>query len=263
MVIMFYVGVNVEIIQGYIIQLLQQSLVSVEGIDYMILVSWQNYLIIFIYVWIGVNIDCLVIELLVKFNEVKSQLLLDVEDLVLQKEVVDVLVLMYISFYSEQMNNLQIIDYLLWVIQFKLVILFGIVEVEIFGNQVFVMCLWLDLVKMVVFGVIVGEINQVVQQYNFFVVVGEVKGQLVVISVNVFIDFKLFQVFVVILVKIDGDCWVLMGDVVWVELGVVSYDVISLFNGIFLVYIGIKGMFSVNLLDVIKEVWVKMFELEE
>lgn len=171
-----YAGANAETIQGYITQPLQQSLASAEGIDYMTSVSRQNYSTISIYARIGANTDRLVTELLAKSNEVKSQLPPDAEDPVLQKEAADASALMYISFYSEQMNNPQITDYLSRVIQPKLATLPGIAEAEILGNQVFAMRLWLDPVKMAAFGVTAGEINQAVQQYNFLAAAGEVKG---------------------------------------------------------------------------------------
>lgn len=170
-----YAGANAETIQGYITQPLQQSLASAEGIDYMTSVSRQNYSTISIYARIGANTDRLVTELLAKSNEVKSQLPPDAEDPVLQKEAADASALMYISFYSEQMNNPQITDYLSRVIQPKLATLPGIAEAEILGNQVFAMRLWLDPVKMAAFGVTAGEINQAVQQYNFLAAAGEVK----------------------------------------------------------------------------------------
>lgn len=247
-----YAGANAETIQGYITQPLQQSLASAEGIDYMTSVSRQNYSTISIYARIGANTDRLVTELLAKSNEVKSQLPPDAEDPVLQKEAADASALMYISFYSEQMNNPQITDYLSRVIQPKLATLPGIAEAEILGNQVFAMRLWLDPVKMAAFGVTAGEINQAVQQYNFLAA-GEVKGQLVVTSVNASTDLKSPQAFAAIPVKTDGDRRVLMGDVARVELGAASYDAISSFNGIPSVYIGIKGTPSANPLDVIRK----------
>lgn len=198
-----YAGANAETIQGYITQPLQQSLASAEGIDYMTSVSRQNYSTISIYARIGANTDRLVTELLAKSNEVKSQLPPDAEDPVLQKEAADASALMYISFYSEQMNNPQITDYLSRVIQPKLATLPGIAEAEILGNQVFAMRLWLDPVKMAAFGVTAGEINQAVQQYNFLAAAGEVKGQLVVTSVNASTDLKSPQAFAAIPVKTD------------------------------------------------------------
>ncbi len=155
-----YAGANAETIQGYITQPLQQSLASAEGIDYMTSVSRQNYSIISIYARIGANTDRLVTELLSKIGEVKSQLPPDAEDPILDKEAADASALMYISFYSEQMNNPQITDYLSRVIQPKLATLPGIAEAEILGNQVFAMRLWLDPVKMAAYGVTAGDVGQ-------------------------------------------------------------------------------------------------------
>ncbi|MDH1009663.1 multidrug efflux RND transporter permease subunit [Pseudomonas nicosulfuronedens] len=259
----FYAGANAETIQGYITQPLQQSLASAEGIDYMTSVSRQNYSVISIYAHIGANTDRLVTELLSKIGEVKTQLPPDAEDPVLDKEAADASALMYISFFSEQMNNPQITDYLSRVIQPKLATLPGISEAEILGNQVFAMRLWLDPVKMAAYGVTAGDVASAVREYNFLSAAGEVKGELVVTSVNATTDLKSPEAFAAIPLKTAGDRRVLMGDVARIELGAASYDAVSSFNGIPSVYIGIKGTPSSNPLDVIKEVRAKMPELEE
>ncbi|MCP1605526.1 multidrug efflux RND transporter permease subunit [Pseudomonas citronellolis] len=259
----FYAGANAETIQGYITQPLQQSLASAEGIDYMTSVSRQNYSVISIYAHIGANTDRLVTELLSKIGEVKTQLPPDAEDPVLDKEAADASALMYISFYSEHMDNPQITDYLSRVIQPKLATLPGIAEAEILGNQVFAMRLWLDPVKMAAYGITASDIDDAVRKYNFLSAAGEVKGELVVTSVNAATDLKSPQAFAAIPLKTLGDRRVLMSDVARVELGAASYDSVSSFNGIPSVYIGIKGTPSANPLDVIKEVRAKMPELEE
>lgn len=259
----FYAGANAETIQGYITQPLQQSLASAEGIDYMTSVSRQNYSVISIYAHIGANTDRLVTELLSKIGEVKTQLPPDAEDPILDKEAADASALMYISFFSEQMNNPQITDYLSRVIQPKLATLPGIAEAEILGNQVFAMRLWLDPVKMAAYGITAGDVASAVREYNFLSAAGEVKGELVVTSVNATTDLKSPEAFAAIPLKTAGDRRVLMGDVARIELGAASYDAVSSFNGIPSVYIGIKGTPSSNPLDVIKEVRAKMPELEE
>ncbi|RFQ36811.1 multidrug efflux protein, partial [Pseudomonas sp. ATCC 13867] len=259
----FYAGANAETIQGYITQPLQQSLASAEGIDYMTSVSRQNYSVISIYAHIGANTDRLVTELLSKIGEVKTQLPPDAEDPVLDKEAADASALMYISFFSEQMNNPQITDYLSRVVQPKLATLPGIAEAEILGNQVFAMRLWLNPVKMAAYGITAGDIDNAVRQYNFLSAAGEVKGELVVTSVNASTDLKSPEAFAAIPLKTEGDRRVLMSDVARIELGAASYDAVSSFNGIPSVYIGIKGTPSSNPLDVIKEVRAKMPELEE
>jgi multidrug efflux pump len=111
-------------------------------------VSRQNFSVISIYARIGADSDRLFTELLAKANEVRNKLPQDSEDPVLSKEAADASALMYISFYSKEMSNPQITDYLSRVIQPKLATLPGMAEAEILGNQVFAMRLWLDPVKL-------------------------------------------------------------------------------------------------------------------
>ncbi|MBU0900600.1 MAG: efflux RND transporter permease subunit [Gammaproteobacteria bacterium] len=257
-----YPGANAETIQGYITQPLQQSLASADGIDYMTSVSRQNVSIISIYARIGANSDRLFTELLAKANEVKNQLPQDAEDPVLSKEAADSTALMYVSFYSDELSNPQITDYLSRVIQPKLATLPGMAEAEILGNQVFAMRLWLDPVKMGAYGVTAGDVNEAVRKYNFLAAAGEVKGQYVVTSINAETDLKSPEAFAAIPLKTVGDSRVLIRDVARVEMGAESYDAISSFDGTPSVYIAIKGTPGANPLDVIKEVRKVMPDLE-
>jgi multidrug efflux pump len=257
-----YPGANAETIQGYITQPLQQSLASAEGIDYMTSVSRQNFSVISIYARIGANTDRLYTELLAKANEVKNKLPQDAEDPVLSKEAADASALMYISFYSSELNNPQITDYLSRVIQPKLATLPGMAEAEILGNQVFAMRLWLDPVKLAGFGLTANDVTDAVRKYNFLSAAGEVKGEYVVTSVNATTDLKSPETFAAIPLKTVGDSRVLLGDVARVEMGAENYDTVSSFDGTPSVYIGIKGTPSSNPLDVIKEVRRIMPELE-
>ncbi|WP_374979969.1 multidrug efflux RND transporter permease subunit [Pseudomonas solani] len=257
-----YPGANAETIQGYITQPLQQSLASAEGIDYMTSSSQQNLSIISIYARIGSNSDRLFTELLAKANEVKNQLPQDAEDPVLSKEAADASALMYISFYSDELSNPQITDYLSRVIQPKLATLPGMAEAEILGNQVFAMRLWLDPVRMAAYGVTAGDVSDAVRKYNFLSAAGQVKGEYVVTSINATTDLKSPEAFAAIPVKTQGDSRVLVRDIARVEMGAENYDSISSFDGIPSVYIGIKGTPSANPLDVIKHVREIMPELE-
>lgn len=257
-----YPGANAETIQGYITQPLQQSLASAEGIDYMTSSSQQNFSTISIYARIGADTDRLFTELLAKANEVKNQLPQDAEDPVLSKEAADASALMYVSFYSDQLSNPQITDYLSRVIQPKLATLPGMAEAEILGNQVFAMRLWLDPVKMAAYGIAANDVTSAVQRYNFLAAAGEVKGQYVVTSINATTDLKSAEAFGAIPVKTDGDSRVLVRDIARVEMGAANYDSISSFDGIPSVYIAIKGTPSANPLDVIKHVRAALPELE-
>ena len=257
-----YPGANAETIQGYITQPLQQSLASAEGTDYMTSSSQQNVSTISIYARIGADSDRLFTELLAKANEVKNQLPQDAEDPVLSKEAADASALMYVSFYSDELSNPQITDYLSRVIQPKLATLPGMAEAEILGNQVFAMRLWLDPVKMAAYGITATDVTSAVQRYNFLAAAGQVKGEYVVTSINATTDLKSAEAFGAIPVKTSGDSRVLLRDIARVEMGAENYDSISSFDGIPSVYIAIKGTPSANPLDVIKHVRAALPELE-
>ncbi|AZE48826.1 RND efflux system, inner membrane transporter [Pseudomonas chlororaphis] len=257
-----YPGANAETIQGYITQPLQQSLASAEGIDYITSVSRQNVSTISIYASIGANLDRLTTQLLAKTNEVKNQLPLGAEEPVLTTAAADDKALMYLSFYSDELSNPQITDYLSRVIQPKLSTLPGIAEAEFLGGQVFALRLWLDPMKLAAYGVTANDVNEAVRKYNFLAAAGEVKGEYVVTSVNATTDLKSVEAFAAIPIKTLDDSRVLLGDVARVEMGAENYESVSSFAGIPAVYIAIKGTPTGNPLEVVKEVRKLMPQLE-
>lgn len=257
-----YPGANAETIQGYITQPLQQSLASAEGIDYMTSVSRQNFSVVSIYAHIGADSDRLFTELLAKANEVKNKLPQDAEDPVLNKQAADSTALMYISFYSSELSNPQITDYLSRVIQPKLATLPGMAEAEIIGNQVFAMRLWLDPVRLAGYSLTASDVSAAVRRYNYLSAAGEVQGEYVVTSINAATELKSAEAFAAIPLKISGDRRVLLSDVARVEMGAENYNAISSFDGTPSVYIAIRGTPSSNPLDVIKEVRKILPELE-
>ncbi|MDR2305651.1 MAG: multidrug efflux RND transporter permease subunit [Paucimonas sp.] len=258
-----YPGANAETIQGYITQPLQQSLASADGIDYMTSVSRQNFSVISVYARVGADTDRLFTQLLAKANEVRNKLPQDAEDPVLSKEAADASALMYISFYSQQMSNPQITDYLSRVIQPKLATLPGMAEAQILGNQVFAMRIWIDPVKLAGFGLSAVDVTNAVRHYNFLSAAGEVKGEYVVTSVNANTELKSAEAFAALPLKTVGDSRVLLGDVARIEMGAENYDTVSSFDGTPSVYIGIKATPAANPLQVIKEVRKLMPQLEQ
>ena len=115
---------------------------------------------------------------------------------------------------------------------------------------------------MAAYGVTASDLSDAVRKYNFLSAAGQVKGQLVVTSINATTDLKSAEAFGAIPVKTVGDSRVLVRDIARVEMGAENYDAISSFDGIPSVYIGVKGTPSANPLDVIKHVREIMPELE-
>lgn len=247
-------GSSAETVQSYITQPLQKSLASAQGIDYMRSSSRQNVSVISIYGRVGADSDRLFTELLAKTNEVRNQLPREIEDPVLNKVAADNTALMYLSFSSDTMNNAQITDFLLRVVQPRLVTLPGMAEAQIIGNQSFAMRLWLDPLKLAGFGLSASDVTQAVKRYNVQSIAGDATGEFVVTSVTANTELQTVEGFKAITLKTNGDSQVRLGDVARVELGAQNYDSFSSFNGLPATYISIKPTPDANPLELGKRV---------
>ncbi|QJI30691.1 multidrug efflux RND transporter permease subunit [Pseudomonas sp. ADAK18] len=257
-----YPGANAETIQGYITQPLQQSLASAEGIDYMTSVSRQNISVISVYGRVGADSNRLFTELLAKTNEIRSQLPKEVEDPTLNKVAASALALMYLSFSSEDMNGAQITDYLLRVVQPRLVTLPGMGNVEIIGSQAPAMRLWLDPIKLAGFGLSTNDVTHAVSRYNFQSTAGEMTGEYVVTSIQANTQLDSAEAFAAIPLKTHDGSVVHLSDVARVEMGAENYNSFSSFDGKPATIIAIKAAPGANPLALGDEIRSLMPDLQ-
>ena len=74
---------------------------------------------------------------------------------------------MYVSFYSKEMSQGQVTDYLTRVVQPKLQTLDGVAGAQILGGQPFAMRIWLDPKRMAARGVTATDVSNALLANNY------------------------------------------------------------------------------------------------
>jgi multidrug efflux pump len=257
-----YPGASADLIQGFITTPLQQAVATADGIDYINATSSQSFSSISVHLKLGEDPDDALTQVIAKVNEVRNTLPPESESPVVQAGTGRRFALMYLSFFSDKMDEKQITDYLTRVVQPRLETTEGVAQAQIFGAKNFAMRVWLDPQKMAALGIAANDVTQALRANNFLSAAGSTKGANVAININATTDLTSVEDFGAITVRRDGDRLVRLRDVARIELGAEDYESSVIFNGKKAIFMGIFAAPEANPLDAIGAVRTVLPEIQ-
>ncbi|WP_298445586.1 efflux RND transporter permease subunit [uncultured Ferrimonas sp.] len=257
-----YPGADAALVQGFVTQPIQEAIASAEGIDYVTATSKAGLSTISVYLNLGYDANTAMAEMLTKLNEVKGRLPQSIDDPIIAKSVAGGGAIMYLAYFSDSMNGVEITDYLKRVVQPKFTEVDGVAEAQLFGEKEFSMRVWLDPVRMQANGVTAADINQALGKNNFQSAAGEVRDTYTVTSVRASTSLQDEASFGAITIKSEGTKIVRLQDVARIELAAKSDKVQSMYKGTPAIFVGITTTPGANPLDVAKGVYEVLPEIE-
>jgi len=245
-----YTGANADLVKGFITTPLETEIASAQGIDYLESTSVQGVSIITANLELNYDPYDALTQITSKVNKVRGDLPEEAEDPTLDLQVGESTSLMYLSFYSDVLQNNQITDYLVRVVQPKLNTVPGVQKARIIGARTFAMRIWLKPDRMAALGITPAQVRRVLEDNNFQAAVGSTRGQMITVDLTAETDIGSADAFRELVIdRVDG-ATIRIEDVADVELGAESYDEAVNFNGIPSTYIGIDTAPGANVLDV-------------
>ncbi|HEY4128353.1 MAG TPA: efflux RND transporter permease subunit, partial [Gammaproteobacteria bacterium] len=257
-----YPGASADVIQGFITTPIQQAVASAEGIDYITSSSQQSASTITVNLKLNYDPHKALVDIMSDVDTVKNVLPAAAQAPVIQANDIRGAAIMYISFYSKEMGQGQVTDYLTRVVQPKLQTLDGVASAQVLGGQPFAMRIWLDPKRMAALGVTATDVSNALLANNYLSAPGSTKGSTVNINITANTDLHSAQDFGDIVLRKNGDALVRIKDVANVELGAESYDSSATFNGITAVYMAINPTPDANPLKVVKAVRKALGEVD-
>ncbi|MGE5625650.1 MAG: efflux RND transporter permease subunit [Bacillota bacterium] len=257
-----YPGASADVIQGFITTPIQQAVASAEGIDYITSTSQQSVSEVTINLKLNYDPHKALVDIMSDVDTVKNVLPAAAQAPVIQANDVRGAAIMYISFYSQEMTQGQVTDYLTRVVQPKLQTLDGVAGAQILGGQPFAMRIWLDPKRMAAHGVTATDVSNALLANNYLSAPGSTKGSSVSVNIAATTDLHDAQGFGDIVLRKQGDALVRIKDVADTELGSENYDSSASFNGQTAVYMAINPTPDANPLEVVKLVRKAMTEVQ-
>ncbi|MEL4248643.1 multidrug efflux RND transporter permease subunit [Shewanella xiamenensis] len=168
-----YYGADANLIQGFITQPLEQALGQADNVDFMTSESFLGTSKISVYMKLNTDPNGALADILAKVNSVRSQLPKEAEDPSVEMSTGSQTSVLYISFFSDQINSSQLTDYLERVVKPQLFTIDGVAKVNLYGGIKYAMRIWLDPARMGAFNLSSSDVMQVLQANNYQSAVGQ------------------------------------------------------------------------------------------
>lgn len=250
----FYPGASSDLVKGFITTPLQQAIAEADGIDYLSATSSAGTSMIEAHMRLNYDPNDAVAEIQAKVASQLNILPEAAQNPIIDSTTGDSTALMYLAFYSQDMELPQITDYLLRVAQPQMQALEGIAKAELFGNKTYAMRIWLDPARMASLGVTGDDVSRVLEDNNYLSGVGNLRGEMVQVDLSVTTDVSNVEDFRRLVVREQNGRIIRLDDIADVELGSTDYDSSTLFDGIPAIFIGIEQTPGSNPLDVARRV---------
>lgn len=249
-----YIGADADLVQGFITTPLEREVAAAEGIDYIVSSSSAGVSSIQAFLQLNYDPNDALTQIAAEVNKMRSELPENAQEPVVQLSVGQDVAAMYLSFYSEILDENEITDYLVRVVEPQLATIEGVQRAQILGAQTFAMRIWLDSQRMTALGVTGSDVMRALRSNNVLSAVGRTKGQMTAIDITARTDLRSVEEFEQLIVRAEAETFIRLGDLATVELGSESYESSATFNGQKSTFIGVEISPDANALDVIKRV---------
>ncbi|MGD8206867.1 MAG: efflux RND transporter permease subunit, partial [Thiohalocapsa sp.] len=250
----YYPGASSELVKGFITTPLQQAIAEADGIDYLTATSSQGVSVIEANMRLNYDPNAAIAEIQAKVASQLNVLPDEAQNPVIDSTTGDATALMYLAFYSRDMELPQITDYLIRIVQPQLQALEGVAKAELIGNQTFAMRIWLDPDRMAALGVSGEDVSRVLEANNYLAGIGQLRGERVQIDLSTTTDVSEVDDFLNLVVRTADGALIRLDDIADVELGAEDYDSATLYKGIPAIFIGIEQTPGSNPLKVAERV---------
>ena len=197
-----YVGANSDLVRGFVSTPLERVIASADGIDYLESSSQQGLSTITAHLKINYSTSEALTQIQSKISQVKNELPPEAESSIINVESSDNrFASMYLSFYSKDLKQNQITDYLTRVVQPKLSSLSGVQKADILGARTFAMRIWLKPDQMASHNISPSDVRAALEANNFLSAIGNTKGSMISVNLVANTDLKNKEQFQKLVVK--------------------------------------------------------------
>ncbi|MFA6287961.1 MAG: efflux RND transporter permease subunit [Opitutaceae bacterium] len=258
-----YFGASAETVRGYITTQLERVIASADGIDYIESESRSSQSTIRVYLRLNYDTTAALAQISAKIDQVRSQLPPESEAPTISVESSDnQFASMYLSFYSDSLDQNQITDYLNRVVQPQLSSIKGVQRADILGGRIFAMRIWLKPDELAAHGLTPSDVRRALARNNALSAVGSTKGSMIQVNLVANTDLKNAEEFKQLVVSESNGSIIRLSDVADIDLGAESYDDEVRFGGQKATFMGVWVLPTDSTVEVIKRVRAAMPGIE-
>jgi multidrug efflux pump len=250
-----YFGASADTVRGYITTQLERAIASADGINYIESTSSAGMSAIRVYLRLNYDTNAALAQISAKIDQVRNELPPESESPTISVETADnEFASMYMSFYSDEMDQNQITDYLNRMVQPRLAAIKGVQKADVLGGRVFAMRIWLKPDELAAHGLSPADVRLALSANNALAAVGATKGSMISVSLVANTDLKNVEQFRQMVVAERNGTVIRLADVADVVLGAESYDEEVRFGGKTATFMGLWVLPTESTVEVIKRV---------
>lgn len=258
-----YFGASADTVRGYITTQIERVIASADGIDYIESESRAGLSTIKVFLRLNYDTNAALAQISAKIDQVRNELPPEAEAPTISVETADnQFASMYLSFYSDTLDQNQITDYLNRMVQPRLSAIKGVQKADVLGGRVFAMRIWLKPDELAARGLSPAEVRQALATNNALAAVGATKGSMLSVSLIANTDLKSVEEFRQMVVAEKNGVIVRLEDVAEVVLGAESYDEEVRFGGQTATFMGVWVLPSESTVEVIQRVRAAMPDIQ-
>ncbi len=258
-----YFGASADTVRGYITTQLERVIASADGIQYIESESRAGFSSIKVYLRLNYDTNAALAQISAKIDQVRGELPPESEAPTISVETSDnQFASMYLSFYSDKLDQNQITDYLSRMVQPRLAAVKGVQRADVLGGRVFAMRVWLKPDQLAARGLSPAEVRQALQSNNALAAVGATRGSMISVSLVADTDLKSVEEFRKLVVTQKNGVLIRLEDVADVEMGAESYNEEVRFGGQTATFMGLWVLPSESTVEVMARVREIMPDIE-
>lgn len=259
-----YFGASADTVRGYITTQLEKVIATADGIDYIESESRSGLSSVKVYLRLNYDTNAALAQISSKIDQVRSELPPEAESPTISVESADnAFASMYLSFYTDELEQNQITDYLNRVVQPQLAAIKGIQKADILGGRIYAMRIWLKPDELAARGLSPVQISQALQSNNALAAIGATKGSMMSVALKANTDLKTVEEFKEMVVAEKNGVLVRLADVADVDLGAESYDEEVRFSGQKATFVGLWVLPTESTVEVVQRVRAALPEVEK
>jgi multidrug efflux pump len=248
-----YIGASADVVRGFVTTAIERAIASTEGIDYIESKSMLGLSLVTARLELNYDPTRALADITAKVNQVRNDLPAEAELPAISVQSADSqFAAAYLSFWSDQLSQSEITDYLVRVVQPRLSALEGVQRADIYGARTFAMRVWMSPQKMAALNVTPSQVRQALSENNYLAAVGSTKGSFVQVNLTANTDLHTPEEFKKLVIRQENDTIIRLEDIAEVELGAEDYDTRVSFNGDTAVFMGIFPLPNANTIEVVE-----------
>ena len=249
-----YKGASPSVVETQLTEVLEESIISVEGIKNLTSESRQQVSSITVEFDLSRNIDLAAQDVRDRVARVRGRLPDDIEEPIVAKQDANAQPVLWIALFSDRYSTLELTTLAENVFKDRLQTITGVSSVILGGEKRFAIRIWLDAQKMAARGITVLDVEKALKTQNVELPSGLVESWNRVLSIETRGEMKTPTEYNNLVIKQDGASFVRLSDIGHAGIGVEDEKAIARFNSKPALGLGIVRQSKANTIDVTRRV---------